>query len=289
MDIAKDIPQLRRIIRETRLRGSPIAFVPTMGNLHAGHLSLVKEARARAGFTVASIFINPFQFGAGEDYEGYPRTLDDDIDKLREAGVDLLFTPGVGDLYPQGLEAITRVEVPEIGKILCGASRPTFFRGITTVVSMLFHLVEPTWAFLGEKDYQQLLIIRRMVSDLKMPVEIIPVPTTREADGLAMSSRNGYLTMDERQRAPVLYRALREARDSLAAGKGAGEGDIAAIRTREIGILRATGFRPDYFEIRRAADLGVPEAIDLGQEEGNLRILAAAWLGKARLIDNIAA
>lgn len=285
MDIVEGIRGLDKIIQETRRRGLSIGFVPTMGNLHAGHLSLIEHARERAGFTVVSIFVNPFQFGAGEDYQGYPRTLDDDIDKLRKAGVDLLFIPKVDELYPEGLDRITRVEVPEIGKVLCGASRPTLFRGVTTVVSMLFNLVQPTYAVFGEKDYQQLLIIKRMVSDLKMPVEIIPVPTTRESDGLAMSSRNGYLTHQERQRAPLLYKTLCEARDSLAAGNA----DIEAIRAAGVETLAKANFNPDYFQIRRATDLAAPEQDDLRQNSLNLRILTAAWLGKTRLIDNIGA
>ncbi|VFM94911.1 MAG: pantothenate synthetase [Candidatus Kentron sp. G] len=284
MDIIGNSHEIYGAIREIRRGNRSIGFVPTMGDLHAGHISLVERAREIAGFTVVSIFVNPFQFGEGEDYQSYPRTLDADIAKLKAVGTDLLFTPKVTDLYPDGLEHITRVEVPAMGKILCGISRPVFFRGITTVVSMLFHLVQPDYAIFGEKDYQQLVIIERMVSDLKMPVEIIPAPTAREADGLAMSSRNGYLTAGERQRAPALYKALCEARDSITAGNV----DIEAIQSKGFETLMARGLRPDYFEVRRATDLAVPEREELQQDKQNLRIIAAALLGKARLIDNIA-
>lgn len=270
-------------IQEARWQGCSIGFVPTMGNLHAAHISLMERAREIAGFTVASIFVNPFQFGQDEDYGSYPRTLEADIAKLEAIGTDLLFLPAVGDLYPEGLDRVTRVEVPELDRILCGAFRPDLFRGVTTVVSMLFHLVGPDYAVFGEKDYQQTTIIRRMVSDLKMPVEIIMGPTGRETDGLAMSSRNRYLLPQERQRAPVLYRALCEARDSLAGD----DTDLAAIRARGMETLKAADLKPDYFEIRRASDLAPPGPDDLGNGGQNLRVLAAAWLGKARLIDNV--
>nr|VFK19527.1 MAG: pantothenate synthetase [Candidatus Kentron sp. LPFa]VFK33692.1 MAG: pantothenate synthetase [Candidatus Kentron sp. LPFa] len=290
MMISRGIRDIGNIIEDARSRGLRVAFAPTMGNLHPGHLALVARAREIAQFTVVSIFVNPFQFGAGEDYGIYPRTLDDDIAKLEEAGADFLFIPEAIDLYPKGLDSITRVEVPGIDKILCGASRPTFFRGVTTVVSMLFHLVRPDCAVFGEKDYQQLVIIERMVSDLKMPIRIIPVPTLRESDGLAMSSRNGYLNREERRLASTLYGALREASASLTAG----DTDRDAIRAKGLETLAALGFRPDYFEIRRAADLAIPGQRDPGEagtheeKDRNLRILAAAWLGKTRLIDNIA-
>nr|VFK03356.1 MAG: pantoate--beta-alanine ligase [Candidatus Kentron sp. H]VFK03678.1 MAG: pantoate--beta-alanine ligase [Candidatus Kentron sp. H]VFK06347.1 MAG: pantoate--beta-alanine ligase [Candidatus Kentron sp. H] len=283
MDILKGIGKIGGRIDQARRRGLSIGFVPTMGDLHPGHIALVTRARTLADFTVVSIFVNPFQFAAGEDYEDYPRTLDADIAKLEEAGADLLFLPEIGDLYPDGLDRITRVEVPELSGILCGVSRPTFFRGVATVVSMLFHLVRPDLAVFGEKDYQQLLIIQRMVSDLKMPIKIIPGPTAREADGLAMSSRNRYLTAEERQRAPVLYRALCKARDALTAG----DTDVQAIWTRGIETLAAAGLRPDYFEIRRATDLALPTRDELEQGGQDLRVLGATWLGKARLIDNV--
>nr|VFJ57815.1 MAG: pantothenate synthetase [Candidatus Kentron sp. FW] len=283
MRIVRGIQGVSEVIGQARARGLRIGFVPTMGNLHAGHLSLVTRAREVTGFTVVSIFVNPFQFGAGEDYQTYPRTLDDDIAKLEEARADFLFIPEVADLYPNGLDGITRVEVPNLGKILCGEFRPTFFRGVTTVVSMLFHSTQPDYAFLGEKDYQQLVIIRRMVSDLKMPVRIISVPTTRESDGLAMSSRNNYLAKDERRLAPLLYESLRKAGAALVAG----DTDLDIIRARGMHGLTVAGFRPDYFEIRRSLDLAVPGQGGGAREDRKLRILAAAWLGKTRLIDNI--
>nr|VFJ78708.1 MAG: pantothenate synthetase [Candidatus Kentron sp. FW] len=284
MRIVRGIREVSEVIGQARARGLRIGFVPTMGNLHAGHLSLVARAREVAGFTVVSIFVNPFQFGAGEDYQTYPRTLDDDIAKLEESRADFLFIPEVADLYPNGLDEVTRVEVPKLGKILCGEFRPTFFRGVTTVVSMLFHSTQPDYAFFGEKDYQQLVIIGRMVSDLKMPVQIISVPTTREPDGLAMSSRNNYLAKEERGLAPLLYESLRKAGAALVAG----DTDFDTIRAREVHALTAAGFRPDYFEIRRSLDLAVPvRGGGTREEDRKLRILAAAWLGKTRLIDNI--
>nr|VFK24500.1 MAG: pantothenate synthetase [Candidatus Kentron sp. MB]VFK30730.1 MAG: pantothenate synthetase [Candidatus Kentron sp. MB]VFK75330.1 MAG: pantothenate synthetase [Candidatus Kentron sp. MB] len=285
MQIIHGIRELRGILQSARAQGQEIAFVPTMGNLHPGHIALVTQARQLAPFTVVSIFVNPFQFGAGEDFQTYPRTLEDDIAKLQAVGADLLFLPDASDLYPNGLDAITRIQVPDIDQILCGQSRPTFFRGVTTVVGMLFNLVWPDYAVFGEKDYQQLVIIRRMVSDLKMPIRIIPGPTVRETDGLAMSSRNGYLDPAEREIAPILYRTLSEAGDSLAAGE-----PVHTIRQQRIQTLTAAGFRPDYFEIRRAADLSLVDeaSSDSPQHhDQDLRILVAAWLGKTRLIDNI--
>nr|VFK37583.1 MAG: pantoate--beta-alanine ligase [Candidatus Kentron sp. SD]VFK44702.1 MAG: pantoate--beta-alanine ligase [Candidatus Kentron sp. SD]VFK48947.1 MAG: pantoate--beta-alanine ligase [Candidatus Kentron sp. SD]VFK79605.1 MAG: pantoate--beta-alanine ligase [Candidatus Kentron sp. SD] len=290
MRVTRGIREVGAIIGDARARRLQVAFVPTMGNLHAGHLSLVARAREIAPFTAVSIFVNPFQFGVGEDYGTYPRTLENDIARLEEAGADFLFVPEVADLYPKGLDGITRVEVPGIDGVLCGSFRPTFFRGVTTVVSMLFHLVWPDYAVFGEKDYQQLVIIRRMASDLRMPIGIVSSPTTREADGLAMSSRNGYLDREERRLAPTLYRTLREAGASLASG----DVDMKAIEARGLETLAAAGFRPDYFEIRRAADLAIPGSRHShgedahGEDDGDLRILAAAWLGKTRLIDNIA-
>jgi len=283
MHTVHGIQSIHEIVRSARTRGLRVSFVPTMGNLHEGHLSLIERARKVARFTVASIFVNPFQFSPNEDYQDYPRTLDADIAKLEEAGTDLLFVPTVHDLYPNGLDQVTRVEVPVIDKSLCGASRPTFFRGVTTVVSMLFNLVQPDYAVFGEKDFQQLIIIKRMVSDLKMPITIVPAPTARDPDGLAMSSRNGYLSEEERRKAPILYKVLCEAHAALVAGNT----ELNAIRAKGIKNLAKAGFRPDYFEIRRAVDLAMPEKTDLNRGEGMLRILAAAWLGKTRLIDNI--
>ncbi len=208
MERIESLRDLRERVTAWRSAGARLAFVPTMGNLHAGHLTLVREARALADMVVASIFVNPLQFGAGEDLDAYPRTLEDDRRLLAGEGCDLLFTPRVDEVYPRGQAAQTRVEVPGLSDILCGARRPGHFVGVSTVVCKLFNMVQPNLALFGEKDFQQLLVIRRMVEDLAMPVEIVGVPTVRESDGLAMSSRNGYLTAEERARAPVLYRVL---------------------------------------------------------------------------------
>ncbi len=249
-----------------------------MGNLHAGHLSLVDVARKHADRVVVSIFVNPMQFGPSEDYESYPRTQADDLHALQEMDVEAAFAPPVATVYPHGHEQSTRIEVPRLTDILCGASRPGHFPGVATVVNKLINMALPDVAVFGEKDYQQLLVITRMVEDLSMPVEIVPGPTVREPDGLALSSRNAYLSADERQRAPLLYRTLCETCGRL--GSGDAEHGIIEREARE--ALQAGGFRPEYFSIRRDVDLGEPDA---GDQE--LRILAAAWLGKARLIDNI--
>ena len=250
--------------------GRRIALVPTMGNLHEGHLALVRRAAELVDATVVSIFVNPSQFSEGEDFTAYPRTFESDLDKLGRLSTDLLFVPEVRDIYPRGPELSTRVEVPELGGILCGASRPTFFRGVATVVNMLLNLVQPHVVLFGEKDYQQLLVVRRMVGDLRLPVEVESVPTVREADGLAMSSRNQYLDSSERARAPRLYASLLEARRALRSG----DRDYHAIGLRGMRGLEGAGFRPDYFAVRRAADLGSPEPGGT-----DLVVLAAAWLG----------
>lgn len=278
MNIVSTVPALRDALNSARAAGRRIAFVPTMGNLHEGHLELVRRARDLGEHVVVSIFVNPFQFGEGEDYESYPRTEDADVDKVRALGADLVFTPDAYTLYPEGPENCTRVEVPELGRILCGHFRPVFFRGVTTVVNILFNMVQPDVAVFGEKDYQQLLVVRRMVRDLHMPVEVVGVPTVREPDGLAMSSRNGYLNGDERRRAPTLYETLRSGRAAIQRG----DRDYPALEARSLASLEQAGFRPDYFSVRRAFDLESPTP-----DDGQLVILAAAWLGRARLIDNI--
>jgi len=279
MRIVASCAELREALAAPRVRGLRIAFVPTMGNLHEGHLELVRRARMLADLSVVSLFVNPFQFGEGEDYLGYPRTLESDLEHLRELAVDCLFLPETEALYPEGLERVTRVEVPELGEILCGRFRPHFFRGVCTVVNMLFNLVGPSVAVFGEKDYQQLVLVRRMVRDLKMPIAIESVPTVRERDGLAMSSRNLYLSDEERGRAPHLYRVLGAAAERGAAG----ERDLAAIEQEAVRALEARGFRPDYVSARRADDLAPP-----APDDTRLVVLAAAWLGRARLIDNVA-
>jgi pantoate--beta-alanine ligase len=270
---------LRTIVARWRANGASIALVPTLGNLHVGHLALVEQAVRMTDHTVVTIFVNPTQFVAGEDYEHYPRTLAQDSLLLSESRVDVLFTPTVKEIYPAGLDKPTRVEVPMLDNILCGAFRPGHFTGVATVVAKLLNLVQPTVAIFGEKDYQQLLVIKRLVKDLCIPVEIRSVPTVRAPDGLAMSSRNSYLSAEERQRAPLLYQTLKAAAEAILRGDTA----FAAIEDRSMEILKAAGFKPDYFAVRRAEDLGLPE-----ETPTDRRILAAAWLGQARLIDNIA-
>ena len=263
---------------DTWRRGGNVAFVPTMGNLHAGHLSLVKEARKIADRVVASIFVNPLQFGAGEDFENYPRTFERDCEMLIEEGTDLLFAPPVEVMYPKPQADQTRVEVPGLSELLCGAHRPGHFVGVATVVCKLFNMVQPDIAVFGNKDYQQLMVIRRMVEDLAMPVAIVGVETMREADGLAMSSRNGYLGAQERALAPMLYRTLGD----LAVSLDDGEDDFYRLEREAAAALDGAGFRTDYIAIRRASDL-----LDPAPGDTELVILAAAYLGKARLIDNI--
>ncbi len=278
MEIFAKIEELKVAVREWRRDGKVIGFVPTMGNLHDGHLSLINMARQRADQVIASIFVNPLQFGEGEDYSNYPRTEDRDRALLEKNGCDALFMPTVKELYPEGGLPVTIVEVPGLSNILCGAHRPGHFRGVTTVVAKLFNLVEPDLAVFGEKDYQQLVIIRRMVEDLCFPVEIVPAPTGRENDGLAMSSRNQYLTESERQTAPALYRELDRASRAVADG----DREFAKLCDRAVAALWEEGFQPDYFEIRRAADLA-----EIGPDDRDLVIVTAARLGKARLIDNL--
>ncbi len=271
------VPELRAQIGAWRRGGERVALVPTMGNLHRGHLRLVEVARGLAERTVATIFVNPMQFGPGEDYARYPRTLDEDSHRLRSVGLDLLFAPALDEVYPRPLEAMTRVEVCSGVDILCGASRPGHFTGVATVVTKLFNMVQPDVALFGEKDYQQIHVIRRMSEDLNVPVQVVGVPTVREPDGLAMSSRNAYLSARERALAPTLYQVIRRVAERLEAG----ERDFAALQAEGLEALEASGFRPDYLEVRRAADLAEP-----GAGDADLIVLAAAWLGRARLIDN---
>ena len=278
MIIAREISPLREQLTAWRLRGERIAFVPTMGNLHAGHLTLVERARSLADRVVASIFVNPLQFSPDEDLNAYPRTPAEDADALRRAGVDLLFLPDEQTIYPHGREQVTYVEVPALGEILCGASRPGHFRGVTTVVCKLFNLVQPDLACFGQKDFQQLAILRRMVRDLDIPVDMVGVETVREADGLAMSSRNGYLSPQQRAQAPALYRSLQSVADALRRG----EKDFGQLESWGAQTLIEAGLKPDYFSIRCADGLTPPSRSCQG-----LIILAAAYLGRARLIDNL--
>jgi pantoate--beta-alanine ligase len=277
MEVIELVPDLRRRVADWRLAGLRIAFVPTMGNLHEGHLRLVREAGKLADCTVVSIFVNPLQFGPSEDFAAYPRTMERDGELLEGAGTDILFAPGVEAVYPRGQGEQTRVEVPGLSDILCGAARPGHFVGVATIVCKLFNMVQPDIALFGEKDFQQLLVIRRMTEDLSLPVEIRGLPTVRELDGLAMSSRNAYLTPEERTLAPTLYRSLCRAAERLSSGEPAREAERAGLSE-----LSAAGLKPDYFSVRRLGDLGEPSS---GDKE--LVVLAAAWLGRARLIDNL--
>jgi pantoate--beta-alanine ligase len=279
MRVTGSIPELRTLIADWRRHRQRVALVPTMGNLHAGHLGLVEKAREISDRVVVSIFVNPLQFGPAEDFDTYPRTLEADTAVLRKQGTDLLFVPVPATIYPLDPRRTTRVEVPDISEILCGEFRPGFFVGVATVVAKLFNLVQPDVAVFGEKDFQQLVIIRRMVTELNWPIEVVGVPTVREADGLALSSRNAYLRPEERAVAPRLYAILCDLAERL-------RGQSVEFQPLEADAMRrlaAAGFRPDYVSVRRRADLARPDARDR-----KLVVLAAAWLGdRARLIDNI--
>ena len=279
MNTVKSVRELRAAIAQARAEGKQIAFVPTMGNLHAGHAALVEKAAQRADFVVASIFVNPLQFGPSEDLDKYPRTLLADQKKLVEAGCQLLFTPDVEEIYPHGMQGQTRVSVPGVSEGLCGASLPGHFEGVATVVCKLFNMVQPDLAIFGQKDFQQLAVIRTLVRDLNMPIQIIGEPTVRAEDGLALSSRNGYLNAEQREAAPVLYRSLQE----MAAAIRAGERDYAKLVTTAQQQHSAAGFRRDYLEVREANSLRPATA-----DDRQLVILVAAFIGSTRLIDNLA-
>ena len=272
MDIVTSVTALRE-----RLQREPNnVFVPTMGNLHAGHIDLIRIAKPKAACTVVSIFVNRLQFGPKEDFERYPRTFPSDCDKLRGAGVDVVFAPDEKEIYPEPQTFV--VEPPDLQHILDGAFRPGHFRGVATVVLKLFNMVMPHAAIFGKKDYQQYLVLRDMVRQLALPVEIIPAETVRAADGLALSSRNGYLTPVERAEAPRLYALLREAQGKMAKG----ERNFQRIELEAMALLSQHGWVPQYIAVRRRADLQAP-----APEERELVVLAAAYLGKTRLIDNI--
>jgi pantoate--beta-alanine ligase len=272
------IGALREVVRQWRGEGARIGFVPTMGSLHAGHMSLLSAARFRADRIIASVFVNPLQFGPNEDFERYPRSPAEDSQLLSDAGCDLLFLPTVDEIYPGGRHSATRVSVKPLSEILEGAHRPGHFDGVATVVAKLFGIVQPDTAVFGEKDYQQLAVIRRMTADLDIPVEIVGAPTVRSPDGLAMSSRNRYLSEAERALAPRIYATLRGA----AARIDAGGRDYSALAQWALGELRAADMQPDYFELRDAATLLEPS-----EATRELVILVAARLGRARLIDNL--
>ncbi len=270
--------QLRAAISAEKRAGKTVAFVPTMGNLHEGHLQLVRRARQLADVVVVSIFVNPLQFGANEDLDKYPRTLAADKEKLFAEGTQYLFNPGVEQIYPEGMERHTKVSVPELSDTLCGASRPGHFDGVTTIVAKLFQIVQPNVAIFGEKDFQQLSIIRKMVDDLCMPIDIVGVATARDTDGLALSSRNGYLSARERAVAPTMHRALQSCREAIACGYDS----YRELEQHGRDELREAGFEPDYFSICDARTL---RPVTLDTEA--VVILAAAKLGRTRLIDNV--
>lgn len=278
MRTVNSLRELRTILRGYRREGKTIGLVPTMGNLHDGHISLVRKACEAADVVVTSIFVNPMQFGASEDLDSYPRTLEDDQRQLEAAGNTLVFAPGVEEIYPQGLVQQTKVVVPEVSDGHCGASRPGHFEGVATVVTMLLNMVQPDIAVFGEKDFQQLAVIRKLVRDLMIPVEVIGAPTVRETDGLAKSSRNGYLNESERAIAPAVYRALQDSADKL----GNGRSDFGVIEREATEALSAAGLRPDYFNIVNSDTLKPATA-----EDTELTILVAAFLGTTRLIDNL--
>ena len=279
MQTVNTIADVQAFVGARRAEGLRIGFVPTMGNLHGGHLTLVEKARQHCDIVVVSIYVNPLQFGPNEDYDSYPRTVEQDQQLLMAHGVDLLYAASTSEIYPEGSDNHTHVTVDILDGMHCGSSRPGFFRGIATVVTKLFNIVRPDIAVFGEKDFQQLAIIRKMVSDLCLAVEIIGAPIARESTGLAMSSRNGYLTTEERNDiAPALYRCLNEARVAIQAG----ETDFDLLRRNAFAKMAEAGFKPDYFNICNPQTL-----LPATHNEQSLVILAAGHLGKARLIDNI--
>ncbi|MER1975175.1 pantoate--beta-alanine ligase [Pseudocitrobacter faecalis] len=277
MLIIETLPLLRQHIRRLRMEGKRVALVPTMGNLHDGHMKLVDEAKSRADVVVVSIFVNPMQFDRPEDLARYPRTLQEDSEKLNKRKVDLVFAPSAQEIYPQGTENHTFVDVPGLSTMLEGASRPGHFRGVSTIVSKLFNLIQPDIACFGEKDFQQLALIRKMVADMGFDIEIVGVPIIRAKDGLALSSRNGYLTADQRKIAPGLYKVLSSVAEKLQNGER-DQQEMIAIAEQD---LNEKGFRADDIQIRDADTL-----LDLTDSSKRAVILMAAWLGQARLIDN---
>lgn len=278
MNTVKTVRELRAAVARARGEGKRIGLVPTMGNLHSGHAALVVKAAQRTDFVVASIFVNPLQFGPTEDLATYPRTLPADQEKLLQAGCHLLFAPSVEEMYPHGMDGQTLVSVPHLSDVLCGASRPGHFEGVATVVSKLFNMVQPDLAVFGQKDFQQLAVIRAVVRDLNMPIQIIGEPTVRATDGLALSSRNGYLSDEQRVAAPTLYRVISQ----IAEAVHNGERDFSRLLASGADQLKAVGFRPDYLEIRDATTLRPATP-----EDHDLVILAAAYMGSTRLIDNL--
>ncbi|NWC11632.1 pantoate--beta-alanine ligase [Pseudomonas agarici] len=278
MNTVKTVRELRAAVARARCEGKRIGFVPTMGNLHAGHTALVTKAAQRVDFVVASIFVNPLQFGANEDLDKYPRTLAADQEKLLQAGCNLLFAPTVEEMYPDGMAGQTRVSVPHLSEGLCSSSRPGHFEGVATVVSKLFNMVQPDLVVFGQKDYQQLAVIRALVHDLNMPIQVIGEPTVRAADGLALSSRNGFLSETERAAAPVLYHSLSQ----IAGFIEQGERDYPKLLAEHTRLIESAGLRLDYLEIRHGLSLRPATA-----QDRDVVILVAAFLGTTRLIDNL--
>ncbi len=278
MEIIKDAESLRRYSESKRRAQKSLGMVPTMGNLHAGHLTLLERATAVCDAAIATIFVNPLQFAANEDLEAYPRSLDSDLKALAAGGCDCVFAPAVAEMYGSGTQTSTQVSVPELSQILCGQQRPDHFRGVATIVAKLFVLARPDKAYFGLKDYQQYLIIKRLAADLFLDTHIIGVETVREADGLAMSSRNAYLSERERRIAPELYRAICAMRDALDSGAR----DFALLEDRAAAHLSAAGFSPEYVRICHADTLAGASG-----DDRQLVIMAAARLGGARLIDNL--
>jgi len=278
MNIIKSLTEIRSSLDAIRKKECTIGFVPTMGNLHEGHLSLVKAAQEKCDYVVVSIFINPLQFGPNEDFDCYPRTFDEDCKKLAALNVNCVFAPTIDGIYPNGKDSSTFVEVPAISTILCGVSRPDFFNGVCTVITKLFNMVQPNVAFFGKKDFQQFTIIKQMTADLNLPIEIIGVDTVRNNNGLALSSRNQYSSADERQIATTLFQLLDNTKKSLERG----DKHFDTLNHDAIKHLTEAGFVPDYFEIRQTQTLAIAS-----EHDTELTIFAAAKLGKARLIDNI--
>lgn len=280
MQIIHNIDELREVMRPWRRNEDVVAFVPTMGNLHDGHLSLIDKAKSLGDRVVASIFVNPMQFDRASDYGDYPRTFSEDIAKLEAMGIDLLFAPSVEMIYPEGVDVHTSVSVPGITDILDGEHRPGHFTGVATVVCKLFNMVMPRVAVFGEKDFQQLQVVKHMTRDLNLHVEIVGAPTAREANGLAMSSRNNYLTAEERSQAGLIYQQLSSVADQILAGSR----DYAALEQQAMATLAESGFNPEYFTVREGCSMQLPSESATPE---SLVILTAAFLGKARLIDNL--
>ena len=278
MLVVATINELQNALHKHRQANKKIAVVPTMGNLHEGHLALVKTAQQHADIVVVTLFVNPTQFGANEDLDSYPRTFQDDCDKLDALNTSILFAPNIDEMYPLGGDQTTHVHVPNMTQVLCGASRPGHFDGVTTIVSKLFNITRADIAIFGEKDYQQLAVIRRMVNDLNIPIKIIGKPIVREPDGLAMSSRNGYLSEKERRIAPRLHQLLQTIKQEIIEGNH----DLKSLESHAITDLIEAGFKPDYLQIYQRSELRPAT-----ENDKEIIILAAAFLGSTRLIDNI--